>query len=70
MNPVKITSENADAIADFMAEFQDHLEGWAQIQGYMEDDVEQLLTDWEAIRAHLICILGEESGTGFRVEIK
>jgi hypothetical protein len=70
MNQVKITSENADAIADFMSQTTSNFESWLQMEGYMPGDVANLVRDWESIKAHLICILGEKKGTGFRVEIK
>jgi len=70
MTPVKITSETADTIADFMSECQSTLHNKLVAEGFDLEEVSEIMSAYMSINGNLINMLGEESGTGFSIEIK
>lgn len=70
MNTIKITSETADVLADFMSEYQSELKNKLVTEGYDPEEVSVILSAALSIQGNLIGMLGEQSGTGFSVEIK
>lgn len=70
MNSIKIKSETADALADFLAECQPSLKEKLITEGYDGEDITDIFNAYLALQGELIGMLGEESGTSFTVEIK
>jgi len=70
MTAVKITSETADTIADFMSEYQSTLHNKLVAEGFDLEEVSEIMSAYMSINGNLINMLGEESGTGFSIEIK
>jgi hypothetical protein len=70
MTPVKITSETADTISDFMSECQSTLHNKLVAEGFDLEEVSEIMSAYMSINGKLINMLGEESGTGFSIEIK
>jgi len=70
MRAVKITSETADTIADFMSEYQSTLHNKLVSEGFDLEEVSEIMSAYMSINGNLINMLGEESGTGFSIEIK
>ena len=70
MNTIKITSETADTLADFMSEYQPHLKDKLVAEGYEPEEVSEILSAYLSIQNNLIGMLGKDSGTSFSVEIR
>jgi len=70
MRAVKVTSETADVLADFMCEYQPHLKDKLVAEGFDPEEVSEILSAYLSIQGNLINMLGEKSGTSFLVEIK
>ena len=70
MTAVKITSETADTLADFMCEYQPHLKDKLVAEGFDPEEVSEILSAYLSIQGNLINMLGEKSGTSFLVEIR
>jgi hypothetical protein len=70
MTAVKITSETADVIADFMCEYQSDLHNKLVAEGFDLEEVSEIMSAYMSINGKLINMLGEESGTSFTIEIK
>lgn len=70
MNTIKITSETADVLADFMSEYQPELKNKLVTEGYDPEEVSVILSAALSIQGNLIGMLREQSGTGFSIEIK
>ena len=70
MTVVKIKSETADVLADFMSEYQSNLHNKLVAEGHDLEDVSEIMSAYMSINGNLIKMLGEESGTGFSIEIK
>ena len=70
MNTIKITSETADVLADFMCEYQPHLKDKLVAEGFDPEEVSVILSAYLSIQGNLINMLGEQSGTSFSVEIR
>jgi len=70
MNTIKITSETADVLADFMSEYQSTLHNKLVAEGFDLEEVSEIMSAYMSINGNLINMLGEESGTGFSIEIK
>ena len=70
MTTVKITSETADTIADFMSECQSTLHNKLVAEGFDLEEVSEIISAYMSINGNLIDMLGKESGTSFTVEIK
>lgn len=70
MTTVKITSETADTLADFMCEYQGNLKDKLICEGYEPEEVSEILSASLSIQGNLIGMLGKESGASFTVEIK
>ena len=70
MNSIKIKSETADALADFLAEYQPFLKEKLITEGFDGEDITDIFNAYLALRGELIELLGEPSGTSFTVEIK
>lgn len=70
MTTVKITSETADVLADFMSEYQSELHNKLVAEGYDLEEVSEIISAYMSINGNLINMLGEPSGTSFTVEIK
>lgn len=70
MNTIKIASETADVLADFMCEYQPHLKDKLIAEGYDPEEQSVILSAALSIQGNLIGMLGKQSGTGFSVEIK
>ena len=70
MTVIKITSETADILADFMCECQPTLKAKLVAEGFTPEEVSEILSAYLSMQANLIKMLGEESGTSFTVEIK
>ena len=70
MSTIKITSETADVLADFMCEYQPQLKDKLIAEGFDPEEVSEILSAYLSIQHKLIGMLGEESGTSFTVEIK
>ena len=70
MTAIKITSETADVIADFMSEYQSDLHNKLVAEGYELEHVSEIISAYMSMQGNLINMLGEESGTSFTVEIK
>jgi len=70
MTAIKITSETADTLADFMCEYQPHLKDKLIAEGFDPEEVSEILSAYLSMQGNLIGMLGEESGTSFSVEIR
>lgn len=70
MNTIKITSETADVLADFLSEYQPELKNKLITEGYEPEEISEILSAYLSIQGNLINMLGEKSGTSFTVEIK
>ena len=70
MTAIKITSETADVIADFMCEYQSDLHNKLVAEGYDLEEVSEIISAFMSMQGNLINMLGEKSGTSFTVEIK
>jgi len=70
MKTVKITSETADTLADFLCEYQDELKNKLICEGFDSEEQSKILSAALSIQGNLIAMLGTESGTAFTVEIK
>lgn len=70
MTTVKITSETADVLAEFMSEHQSDLHNKLVAEGYDLEHVSEIISACMSIQGNLINLLGEQSGTSFTVEIK
>ena len=70
MTAVKITSETADTLADFMCEYQPHLKDKLVAEGFDPEEVSVILSAYLSMQGNLIGMLGEESGKSFTIEIK
>ena len=70
MTTVKMTSETADTLADFMCECQPELKNKLIAEGYEPEQVSEILSAALSIQGNLIGMLGKDSGTSFTVEIK
>jgi len=70
MSIIKITSETADTLADFMSEYQPHLKDKLVAEGFDPEEVSEILSAYLSIQGNLIGMLGEKSGTSFSVEIR
>ena len=70
MNTVKIKSETADVLADFMSEYQPELKNKLITEGYDPEEISEILSAALSIQGNLINMLGEQSGTSFTVEIR
>ena len=69
MTTVKIKSETADAIADFMSEYQSTLHNKLVAEGYDLEEVSEIVSAYMSINGNLINLLGEHSGTSSSGEI-
>lgn len=70
MTTVKIKSETADVLASFMSEYQSDLHNSLVADGFDLQEVSEIISALMSINGNLINMLGEESGTGFSIEIK
>ena len=70
MNTIKITSETADTLADFMSEYQPELKNKLIAEGFDPKEISVILSAYLSMQGNLIGMLGKESGTSFTVEIK
>jgi len=70
MTAIKITSETADVLASFMSEHQSSLRDSLVADGFDSQEVSEIISALMSINGNLINMLGEESGTGFSIEIK
>jgi len=70
MSTIKITSETADTLADFMCEYQPQLKDKLIAEGFDPEEVSEILSAYLSMQGNLIGMLGEKSGTSFTVEIK
>ena len=70
MSIIKITSETADTLADFMSEYQPHLKDKLVAEGFEPEEVSEILSAYLSMQGNLIGMLGEESGKSFSMEIK
>ena len=70
MNTIKITSETADTLADFMCEYQPELKNKLIAEGFDPEEISVILSAYLSMQGNLIGMLGEQSGTSFTVEIK
>ena len=70
MNTIKITSETADTLADFMSEYQLELKNKLIAEGFDPEEISVILSAYLSMQGNLIGMLGEQSGTSFTVEIK
>ena len=70
MTAIKITSETADVLADFMCECQPELKAKLVAEGFDLEEVSEIMSAYMSINGNLINLLGEPSGTSFTVEIK
>jgi len=70
MRSIKITSETADVLADFMSEYQPELKNKLITEGYEPEEISKILSAFLSMQGNLINMLGEQSGTSFTVEIK
>jgi len=70
MSTIKITSETADTLADFLCEYEDNLKDKLICGGFDSKEQSEILNAASHIRKNLIAMLGTESGTAFTMEIK
>ena len=70
MTTVKIKSETADTLADFMSEYQSELHNKLVAEGFDLEEVSEIMSAYMSINGNLINMLGKDSGTGFSIEIK
>ena len=70
MTTIKITSETADTLADFMCEYQSTLHNKLVAEGFDLEEVSEIISAYMSINGNLIGMLGKDSGTSFTVEIK
>ena len=70
MNLIKITSETADTLADFLCEYQPNLKDKLVAEGYEPEEVSEILSAYLSMQGNLIGMLGKDAGTSFTVEIK
>lgn len=70
MTAIKITSETADVLADFLSEYQSELKNKLITESYEPEQISEILSASLSIQGNLINMLGEKSGTSFTVEIK
>ena len=70
MNTIKITSETADTLADFLCEVQPTLKDKLICEGFTPEEVSVILSAYLSMQGNLIGMLRKESGTSFTVEIK
>jgi len=70
MTAVKITSETADTLADFMCEYHTDLKYKLVAEGFDPEEVSEIMSAYLSIQGNLIGMLGEESGKSFTIEIK
>jgi hypothetical protein len=70
MTTIKITSETADVLADFLSEYQPELKNKLITEGYEPEQISEIVSALLSMQGNLINMLGEQSGTSFTVEIK
>lgn len=70
MTAIKITSETADTIADFMCEHQPILKDKLICEGYDPEEVSEILSAYLSMQGNLINMIGKDAGTSFTLEIK